>query len=305
MQSVRTMSLAAEGPLTGKAADPDALGGVRLEGPNGPIRLKWHRLRRTAGDVDFTIARLHEGLAAGASMEVDLRRHAGRSFVCLHDAELESETNGEGAIASASLAKLRSLRMRGPDGATTSQPLLLFENLVDIARHSHPDAVVQFDLKEHLADLDDAIMSTFAEGVAPIADRFVLSGDDWNAVRAMGERVDGLRLGFDPSDLPEARGLRSAEDFARFTRFTLETAPQAGIIYLEYRLVVASLAGGYDMVGALHAGGKAVDAWTFDVTSADSLADLARLIASGVDQISSNDSVALQGAAEKLSATIS
>jgi hypothetical protein len=54
------------------------------------------------------------------------------------------------------------------------------------------------------------------------------------------------------------------------------------------------------MIGALHAGGKLVDAWTFDVTSSGSLPDLARLIASGVDQISSNDSVALQEAAESL-----
>ena len=86
---------------------------------------------------------------------------------------------------------------------------------------------------------------------------------------ALGGRVDGLKLGFDPSDLPEAQGLKSAEDFADFTRFTLATAPEASIIYLEYRLVLASLASGYDMVAGLHAGGKTVDAWTFDVTSPD------------------------------------
>jgi glycerophosphoryl diester phosphodiesterase len=280
------------------------LKGVELQGPSGPIRIKWHRLRRTAGDVDFTAARLREGLAAGASMEIDLRRHAEHGFVCLHDDMLESETSGRGAIAAASVADLGGLRMRGPDGAITAQPLLLLDDLMEIARDGHPNAVMQFDLKEHLADLDDATISSFARRAAPNAGRFLLSGDDWNAVRAIGRRVEGLKLGFDPSDLPQARGLKTAKDFSDFTRFTLETAPNAAIIYLEYRLVLASLASGYDMVGGLHAGGKAVDAWTFDVdvTSAGSLIDLARLIASDVDQISSNDSVALQDAAEALSA---
>jgi glycerophosphoryl diester phosphodiesterase len=277
--------------------------GVELRGPKGPIRIKWHRLRRTAGDVDFTAQRLREGLAVGASMEIDLRRHAEHGFVCLHDDVLESETNGRGPIANASVSTLRSLRMRGPDGSITGEPLLLLEDLVEIAHEGHPDSVVQFDLKEHKAYLDEATLSSLAGLVAPNARRFLLSGDDWNAVRAIGERIQGLKLGFDPSDLPEATGLKSAKDFSDFTRFTLETAPNAAIIYLEYHLVLASLASGHDMVGGLHAGGKTVDAWTFDVdvASAGSLADLARLIASNVDQISSNDSFALQAAAESLS----
>src|SRR6476661_5045948 len=143
--------------------------GVRIRGPNGPIWIKWHRLRRVAGDVDFTVARLREGLAAGASMEIDLRRHAEQGFVCLHDAVLESETSGRGPIADTSVKELRRLRMRGPDGAITDQPLLLLEDLVETARDSHPDTVVQFDLKEHLVDLDEATIASFARLVAPNA----------------------------------------------------------------------------------------------------------------------------------------
>ena len=94
-------------------------------------------------------------------------------------------------------------------------------------------------------------------------------------------------------------GLKSGEDFAGFTRFTLRTAPEAAIIYLDYRIVLASVASGYDMIGGLQAGGKEVDAWTFDITSPKSLAELSSLIASGVDQISSNDSISLQVAAER------
>ena len=216
--------------------------GVRLQGPHGPIMLKWHRLRLVAGDVDFTAARLRQGLAAGASMEIDLRRHAERGFVCLHDGVLESETNGRGAVAAASVPDLRRLRMRGPDGAITGEPLLLLDDLVEIARDSHPDAVVQFDLKEHLADLDEATISSFARLVAPSAQRFLLSGDDWNAVRAIGERVDGpeARISIRPT-CPRREASKSAKDFSDFTRFTLAAAPNASIIYLDYRLVLASL----------------------------------------------------------------
>jgi glycerophosphoryl diester phosphodiesterase len=254
-----------------------------------------------AGDVDFTAARLREGLAAGASMEIDLRRHAERGFVCLHDAVLESETSGSGPIASATIADLRTLRMRGSDGAITEEPLLLLDDLVEIARDGHPDAVVQFDLKEHLANLDEATISSLAHLIMPRAGRFLLSGDDWNAVREIGRRVQGLKLGFDPSELPEAAVLRTGDDFHGFTRFILQTAAEASIIYLDYRIVLSSLTSGYDMIDGLHTGGKIVDAWTFDIVSPGSLTDLSRLIASGVDQISTNDTIALEAAAETLS----
>ena len=272
--------------------------GVKIRGPHGPIWIKWHRLRRVAGDVDFTAARLREGLAAGASMEIDLRRHAEHGFVCLHDAVLESETSGQGPIATASVAELRRLRMRGPDKATTGEPLLLLDDLVEIAGESHPNALVQFDLKERLSALDEETMSSFARLVAPSAGRFLVSGDDWNAVRELGSRATGLKLGFDPSDTAQAKGLKTAKDFADFTAFTLGAAPGASMIYLWYPLVLASVASGYDMIAGLHAGGRKVDAWTFDIT-ANSSADLDRLIASGVDQITSNDCIALQAAAEK------
>ena len=213
------------------------LKGVELKGPNGPIRIKWHRLRRVAGDVDFTAARLREGLSAGASMEIDLRRHAEGGFVCLHDDVLESETSGRGATAAASVDHLRSLRMRGSHRTITDEPLLLFDDLAAIARDGHPDAMVQFDLKERLADLDDATISSFARLVSPTAGRFLPSGDDWNAVRAIGRRVDGLKLGFDPSELPEAAALESGENFSNYTRFILRTAAEAAIIYLDYRIV--------------------------------------------------------------------
>src|SRR5262245_38249648 len=220
------------------------LDGLRIAGPRGPIRIKWHRLRRVAGDIDFTARRLREGLALGASMEIDLRRHAEHGFVCLHDSKLESETNGQGPISAASIDYLKSLRMRAPGGSICGEPLLLLDDLVEIAAAAHPDAVVQFDLKERFADLDGATVDAFVRLVRPHAGRFLVSGDDWEAVRLLGQRVPGLRLGYDPCELPEAKRLRTARDFADFAQLTLDRAPGAVIIYLEYTLVLAALAAG-------------------------------------------------------------
>jgi hypothetical protein len=54
------------------------------------IRLKWHKLRLRLEDAPFDRRNLALGLAAGASLEVDLQPLACGRFVCLHDAELES-----------------------------------------------------------------------------------------------------------------------------------------------------------------------------------------------------------------------
>jgi hypothetical protein len=151
-----------------------------------------------------------------------------------------------------------------------------------------------------LRDLDATTISRFSALVTPVSDRVVLSGDDWEAVKALGARLPVMRLGFDPSELPEARGLTTMDDFARFARFILSTAPEATFIYLEYRLVIGAIAAGFDLIGALHAENRMVDAWTLDLDSANDLKALSLLIDSGVDQISSNDCVAIDRAARAL-----
>ncbi len=70
---------------------------VALALPGRSISLKWHRLRRQAADPAFMLDRLVEGMLAGASLEVDLRCHAGGGFAVLHDERLERETTGRGA----------------------------------------------------------------------------------------------------------------------------------------------------------------------------------------------------------------
>ena len=53
---------------------------------------KWHRGRRTITDPVFTGQRIIEGMRLGASVEVDLVRHASNGFAVLHDETLDRET---------------------------------------------------------------------------------------------------------------------------------------------------------------------------------------------------------------------
>jgi hypothetical protein len=77
-------------------------------------RLKWHMGRRVRTDVPFTPSRAREAMALGASFEVDLNPHAGAGFAVLHDATLDRETDGQGAVLATAPDDLRRLKLRRP-----------------------------------------------------------------------------------------------------------------------------------------------------------------------------------------------
>ena len=105
------------------------LDGCELRTARGRVRLKWHRAQRLASDAPFTVARIAEGLALGAMIEVDLRRYSQGGFVCLHDPTLDRETTGTGPIVEASRDELSRLLLRGTGGSSTGDPLLFLSDL--------------------------------------------------------------------------------------------------------------------------------------------------------------------------------
>ncbi|MGO4125625.1 glycerophosphodiester phosphodiesterase [Inquilinus sp. YAF38] len=256
-------------------------------------RLKWHRLQRRPEDIPFTPARLREGMALGASMEVDLRRRADGGFACLHDETLDRETTGRGPVAAAGFADLRALRMRGKDGTPTEERLLLLEDLTELAAAgADPATLVQLDLKEADSALDDRSVDAFRTALAPVAGRFILSGGDWAAVRRLG--ADVLRLGFDPCDNGTLETLATAADAERFIAAALGRAPEAAMIYLSWPIVLRTDALGVDLIAACHAAGKTVDAWTLNPDHPGAAAALARLVALRADQITTDAPGALE-----------
>lgn len=264
--------------------------GVALQSGGHRVRLKWHRLKRERSDPVFTGARLAEGLALGASMEVDLRVHAGGGLVVLHEPSLDHETTGTGLIADASPEYLRSLRIRGEDGAPTDDPVLLLEDLTGLMRRdAAPGALVQLDFKETLASLTPTTAAAFGRAVADLGDKIILSAGDWAAVNRLAETAAGMLRGFDPCDLPEASRLASAADVAGFVALTGRIATEADFIYLSYPLILHCLDLGHDIVGAFHDEGQKVDAWTLNTDHPDAANSLRRLVGCGVDQITTDE----------------
>ena len=269
--------------------------GIRLRHRGREVALKWHMLRRAPEDPAFCRTNLREGLARGAVLEVDLVFSADGDGVCLHDPTLDRETTGTGRVRDHATASIRALRQRGHDGAPLVTAPLLLDELLQAVRGAPPGSpsVIQLDLKEPPPGLTDAVRFRFAAAVGPLAPRFILSGDDWAAVRDLAHDVPGLRLGFDPLCLYDDSWPRTPSEFRDLARRTLDAAPEAAIVYLEADLVLRGLGVGVNLLDPMHAAGKPVDCWTVDPRP-DTARRLTALIEAGADQITTNAPEALE-----------
>jgi glycerophosphoryl diester phosphodiesterase len=252
--------------------------------------LKWHRARRRASDPAFTGRRIVEGLKAGASVEVDLVVHGEGGFAILHDLTLDRETTGHGPVRTFSAETLRSLHLRAEDGTPLPDQVMLLEDLMGLLARdgAHPDGLLQLDLKEDQR-LDEACVAAFSRIVAPVAPRLILSSGDSEAVRRLSAGVEGLRIGHDPCHFGAIERLRESRDFAGFVAGALADAPNAEMIYLDHRLVLAAEEAGTDLIAAFHAAGRRVDAYTIQRADAAGVAVTRRLLALRVDQITTDD----------------
>ena len=114
----------------------------------------------------------------------------------------------------------------------------------------------------------------------------ILSGGDAEAVRMLAENTPGLRTGYDPCYGESLARLQSTGDFLDFIDSALRTAPDADFIYLSHEIVLAA---DQDIVAAVHAEGRRVDAWTIREVTPSSLSQVNRLLALKVDQITTDD----------------
>jgi glycerophosphoryl diester phosphodiesterase len=263
--------------------------------------LKWHRARKMAGDLPFTGARILEGLRLGASVEVDLVRHAGGGFAVLHDFVLDRDTTGIGRVIDTPPEMLRTLFLRDGDGRPTAHRPMLFEDLCALIAAGtgiSPQAVLQLDLKEDAAALTDAVVESFAASAAPVARHFILSGGHPEAIRRLADAVPNLPLGFDPCHEGAIDRLTTTRDFPGFVAGAVAQFPAAEMMYLEHRLVLFAAERGFDLIDAFHNAGKRVDAYTLTSTDAAAVAIARRLLDLRVDQITTDDPVGLENALE-------
>ena len=260
---------------------------VALDHAGRRVLLKWHKLRRRAGEPPFDPANLATGLAAGASLEVDIRCLADDSWICLHDATLDAETDGSGPVAALDRAAAARLRVTGGDFA----PPLLVDLAAMVAGCGETCACLQLDMKEpDLSDVRIAALAAALDGIVPLC---ILSGYDWAVLSRVGAAIPGLRLGYDPYEVAETRTLDSAADFADFTEEVLATAPTAAVYYLYHRFVSAALDRGVNPIAMLQARGAKIDVWTLDPSMQGFAATLARMVGAGADQVTTNDAEAV------------
>jgi glycerophosphoryl diester phosphodiesterase len=257
---------------------------------------KWHRARRRATDPVFTGRRILEGMAIGASVEVDLVIHSGNGFAVLHDHEsIDRETTGNGPACELNADAMRALHLRGNDGQPIADHVMLLEDLCALLRHTPPDpaALLQLDFKENQGPLDMATLAAFSAAVTPVAANIILSSGEAGSVRALAHNTPGLRVGHDPCHQGALQRLAQSPDFSGFVAAAIADAPKAEMIYLAYPMVLSAEDAGFDVVGAFHAAGRRVDAYTLKRADVATLPIVRRLLALKVDQITTDDAEGL------------
>lgn len=280
-------------------------GPVRVERNGHRTLLKWHRARRRGSDPVFTGRRILEGMALGASVEVDLVVHKDHGFAVLHDhRSIARETTGTGPAAAHSADELRALHLRGNDGAPIADRVMLLEDLCALLAETppHPDALLQLDYKQDETVLDARTVENFARATGPFARNMIVSSGSAAAVKLLTDAVPGMLEGFDPSEALDERSVGDVDRLGRFVEDSIAAAPGADFIYLYWQIVTRAAEAGFDIVAAFHAHGKRIDAWTINTVDDSSVAAVEKLLALKVDQVTTDDPEGLAAALERLHA---
>lgn len=239
-----------------------------------PVRLKWHRARRTGTDRPFTLARTVEGLRAGASVEIDVRTGYDGVPRIRHD-------------------PFRRWRRTTPATALRSICDVLGTSQGDVGdppadRTPLPaSALLQLDVKDPATVVTEDVARRIASAVAGIADHVIVSGTDPVAVTRIVAVDPRLLRGHDPCTRRAVRRLRRTGDVAGF--LTAALAAPAETVYLDHRLLLTAAGQGHDLVGPVHAAGRRVDAWTLTAPDAATVRRARTLLRLGVDQLTVDD----------------
>ncbi len=291
------------------------------------VLLIHHSANRDHEHASNSVRGLQACLDAGSrAVEMDISPLADGHFVLLHGPLLEGETNGSGAISARTVDEMEGLFL-SRRGVLTDEPVSLLSRALErVQQHAQP-VELQLDLKPHRY-LSDALLSPLVEALQPVKDRVrVTSEADW-ALRRLRELDADLALGFDPMlylelNASAADGKREPTrppfrlgvygyrddhplasrrwgDTADYLAARAEAlwiqAPPGAIWYIRARLLIRALDDGFDWIADLHARGAEVDAWTLDPDRPEHVAMARRLMAAGIDRITTNNAPALASA---------
>lgn len=273
------------------------------------MRLTAHKAIYSGRHHGNTIGGVRECIDAGVPrLEIDVHSLAGPDYAVFHERRLETETDGTGSIGQATAKDIRRTHfLHDPD----DRPPLLSE-VVEAARLSEVE--LQLDLKDWRPMAEERVRSLL-DVIEPVHDRVIIStGQDWN-LRRFHRADPELALGFDPGHyldhaiegadvfLPRSMGAYQYRDdhpmafgkteavvdyLAERWPLLLLQAPWAREFFLSYLLILQMLNDGFNICDWLHERGIGVTAWTPDCTSPKSMGVLDRLMAAGVDRVTTN-----------------
>jgi hypothetical protein len=139
----------------------------------------------------------------------------------------------------------------------------------------------------------------------PLASRLplIVSGDSSELILAIKERLPWIGHGIEPSfRLIELFQRGDSRGAVALLRAELAEQPKPQMVYLNWQLILGALEQDIDLVAICRDAGRQVDAWTF--TLADPVGgfsdrewrDFSRLLALGVDQITTDEAIATEQA---------
>jgi glycerophosphoryl diester phosphodiesterase len=262
-----------------------------VEGPSGPIRLKWHKLRTDLEQAPFKLSNLALGWELGASLEVDILAAADGRFVVLHDPTLGPSTTGRGRVASMTQEEMAGLFHRDGQGlADPDAPVLSLAELVARLRGvpRAPSANLQFDLK--VLDgrpLTDISVADAAAAVAGLENAIVIGSHYLDEARRLVDAMPGARLGYDPM-LAASRDPELARKPERMLRHMERRSAGVTLAYLRHDAVVAAEKRGFPLVRRLLDLGIETDAWTVNPGPLTTNSVFRTLVGAGVRQITTD-----------------
>jgi glycerophosphoryl diester phosphodiesterase len=248
-----------------ETSDQTAAAPVAVEGPHGPVRLKWHKLRTRLVDAPFKRSNLLLGWRLGASLEVDILATADSRFAVVHDPTLGPSTTGRGRVPRTPLSLLSGLFHRDATGVPDPDaPVLSLAELAAPLRAlpRAPSANLQLDLKILEGHpLSDAAVTDAATAVAGLDEAIVIGSHHLDEARRLAAAIPGAKLGYDPM-LAASRQPGLAGDPESLIRHIERRKAGVTLAYLRFDLIIAAETQGFRLVGRLLDLGIETDAWT-------------------------------------------
>ena len=264
---------------------------VAVEGPDGPIRLKWHKLRTSLDQAPFKLSNLALGWKLGASLEVDIIAAADGRFVVMHDATLGPSTTGRGRVSAKPASAMNGLFHRDEKGASDPDaPVLSLAELIAQLKKmpSATTSNLQLDLKileGHLRTEES--VADAAAAIAEIGNAIVVGSHYLEEARRLVAAIPGARLGYDPM-LAASRDPGLARNPERLLRHMERRREGVTLAYLRFDAVIAAEKHGFPLVRRLLDLGIETDAWTINPGPSTTDVVLRALAEAGVRQITTD-----------------